>query len=64
LTKVDSKGEPTEEIKNKDMYHFLDAGRYVVAWKFRETLMTWTNTKPIARDQMEGSMSLGIPKVW
>lgn len=61
--KVDSKGEPTEEIKNKDMYHFLDAGRYVLSWKFRETLTKWVNTRATPTDS-HYSASLGIPREW
>lgn len=30
--KVDEVGEPTEEIEDKDEYHFMDAERYIVGW--------------------------------
>ena len=29
---LDEMGEPTEKIEDKETYHHLDAGRYIVAW--------------------------------
>lgn len=29
---VDSQGEPTEAIENKNAFHFMDAERYIVGW--------------------------------
>jgi hypothetical protein len=29
---LDSSGQPTEEIEHKNMYHYLDAERYIIGW--------------------------------
>lgn len=35
--KVDESGEPTEEIKDKDTFHFMDAERYIIGYLRRKT---------------------------
>ena len=30
--KVDANGEPTEEIEQKNTFHYMDAERYIVGW--------------------------------
>lgn len=50
-------------VKKDD--HGMDGKRYFVGWRDRENRdLVWTNTKPTAKDQLEGSPSMGIPKVW
>jgi hypothetical protein len=31
---LDEHGDPTEEIEDKSMYHFMDAERYVLGWVY------------------------------
>lgn len=38
---VGEDGEPTEDIEDKETYHFLDAIRYIMGWEFREAKTDW-----------------------
>lgn len=37
---VDENGEPLEGIKDKRNYHFMDAERYILGWRFRPVSVT------------------------
>ena len=46
---VDDLGNPTDEIEDKHLAHFVDALRYLAAWLKRGGLAGWTPS--VARDR-------------
>jgi hypothetical protein len=48
---LDSDGQPTEKIQNKEIYHFMDAERYIIGWMYQQPYATLTEAVPIAGHQ-------------